>query len=153
MKNATENPRAVDVIVEEAEDPLSALSHISKYNLTVLVDERRSHQSKETTDACRPLSNRKRAPSHPTSTPFDDTKQSPRQLLARKIHETIKLSGVNIKGETSGLARQFRWTKQASGMAFPDKAFTGNAANARRAAGSRANTVCLNLIESILIEN
>ncbi|KAF4587012.1 hypothetical protein EYR40_011031 [Pleurotus pulmonarius] len=58
MKNATEKPRAVDVIVEEAEDPLSALSHISKYDLTVLVDERQLHQSKETTNACRPLSNR-----------------------------------------------------------------------------------------------
>ncbi|KAF4598659.1 hypothetical protein EYR38_007065 [Pleurotus pulmonarius] len=138
LKQALAQP-TVPPIAEEAEEPTSSLSRISQYDLTVLIDERRAHQSKETTDACRPF---KRSSHTVNDEPeAEEIAQSPRQLLARKIHETLKVSGINIKGETSGLARQFRWTKQASGMAFPEKSLTGNAANARKAAGSRANAL------------
>lgn len=74
-------------------------------------------------------------------------------MLAEKIHETLRLSGINIKGETSGLARQFRWTKQASGSAPLDKDATGNTANARRAAGTRASAVRLSIPCSVIYTN
>ncbi|KAL4259870.1 hypothetical protein AB1N83_010672 [Pleurotus pulmonarius] len=144
MKDATEHS-PVHAPVEDEEETPSILTQISQYDLTMLVDERRAHQSKETVDACRrlkpspitPGSPRKVAPMRTIRLRLEKKEQSPRQLLASKIRETLKESGVNIKGETSGLARQFRWTKQASSTAVPDKA-TGNAANARRAANSRA---------------
>ncbi|KAF4580332.1 hypothetical protein EYR38_003228 [Pleurotus pulmonarius] len=75
----------------------------------------------------------------PVGARMEDHKPTPRQLLAKKIHETLRLSGINVKGETSGLARQFRWTKQASSMGPSDKDATGNAANAKRSASSRAS--------------
>ncbi|KAF4597015.1 hypothetical protein EYR40_007465 [Pleurotus pulmonarius] len=123
--------------IEDADVPLeSAISHISQYDLSVLVDERRAHQSKESSDTCRPLTRHSLPPIEATP---PRNGPSPHQMLADKIHETLRLSGINIKGETSGLARQFRWTKQASGSAPLDKDATGNTANARRAAGTRAN--------------
>ncbi|KAJ8694295.1 Methionine--tRNA ligase, mitochondrial [Pleurotus ostreatus] len=136
-------PPSAHTIIEE-EDSSSILSRISQYDISILVDERRVHQSKETSDACRPLKQSptpaKGAPKPhiPAQIPFI-VKQSPRQLLTRKIHEVLRLSGVNIKGETSGLARQVRWTKQVNVMSLADKETSGNSANAKRAATSRAN--------------
>lgn len=150
MKDATEHS-PVHAPAEDEEETPSILTQISQYDLTLLVDERRAHQSKETIDACRQLkpspitpgSPHKVAPMRTIRLRVEKKEQSPRQLLASKIRETLKVSRVNIKGETSGLARQFRWTNQASSMAVPDKA-TGNAVNARRAANSRAASVCAN---------
>ncbi|KAG9217784.1 hypothetical protein CCMSSC00406_0003527 [Pleurotus cornucopiae] len=109
--------------IEDADVPLkSAISHISQYNLSVLVDERRAHQSKESSDTCRPLTRHSLPPIKATP---PCTEPTPRQMLAEKIHETLRLSGINIKGETTPL----------------DKDATGNTANARRAAGTRASAL------------
>ncbi|KAF9493481.1 hypothetical protein BDN71DRAFT_1432399 [Pleurotus eryngii] len=118
--------------IKDADIPLeSAISHISQYNLSVLVEERQAHQSKESSNTCRLLTRHSLPPIKATP---PCTKPSPCQMLAEKIHETLRLSGINIKGETSGLAHQFRWMKQASSSAPLDKDATGNTANARRAA-------------------
>lgn len=115
---------------------------------------RQAHQSKETSDACRPLKSTDVDPTNTHSAAQGDkalvADSSVRQQLAGKIYETLRLSGINIKGETSGLARQFRWTKQASGTASTDKDVTGNTANARRAASSRVAAVSRAAISSIV---
>ncbi|KAF4607769.1 hypothetical protein EYR40_000104 [Pleurotus pulmonarius] len=138
LKQAADLPSVHD---EDQEDCPSNVSQVSEYDLYVLVDERQEHQSKETTDTCRPLKPSPGVPltEAPVGARMEDHKPTPRQLLAKKIHETLRLSGINVKGETSGLARQFRWTKQASSMGPSDKDATGNAANAKRSASSRAS--------------
>lgn len=142
LKNASASEHAVDA---DQDDQPSKLSQISQYDLDILVQIRQAHQSKETSDACRPLKSTDLDPTDTHSAALQGDKapvadSSVRQQLAGKIYETLRLSGINIKGETSGLARQFRWTKQASGTASTDKDVTGNTANARRAASSRCHT-------------
>ncbi|KAF7420714.1 hypothetical protein PC9H_011232 [Pleurotus ostreatus] len=153
LKQASEHPSGSHVHTKEEdqlEDPPSNLSQISEYDIGILVDERWAHQSKETTDTCRPVNLSDTSPNEeeaaPVSARVEDVERTPRQLLAQKIHEVLRLSGINVKGETSGLARQFRWTKQA--MTTTDKDATGNAVNARIAASSRAN-VLINSRKSI----
>ncbi|KAF4599335.1 hypothetical protein EYR40_006427 [Pleurotus pulmonarius] len=151
LQAAAQHPPVHAETIEDADLPLeSAISHISQYDLSVLVDERRAHQSKESSDTCRPLTRHSLPAIEATPLCIEP---SARQMLAEKIHETLRLSGINIKGETSGLARQFRWTKQASGSAPLDKDATGNTANARRAAGTRASAVRLSIPCSVIYTN
>ncbi len=153
LKQASEHPSGSQD-EDKSEDPPSKLSQISEYDIRILIDERRAHQSKETTDTCRPVNLSSDTPPNEEATPVsarvEGVERTPRQLLAQKIHEVLRLSGINVKGETSGLARQFRWTKQA--MTTTDKDASGNAANARIAATSRATVVSLPFITQLAIE-
>jgi hypothetical protein len=115
----------------------SDVNILAMFDLSALPDIRRRHQTARTTKAVRRPQDRESSldASSPSS-----KKASPRQEIMQKMHAVLReYSQDSAVG--SGLTRSARWTGSTA------LKLSGNAANARVVAGSRAVTVEMTYIQ------
>jgi hypothetical protein len=131
--------------------PISYMPLTPSDNLLFLAEIRQRHQTKEAEKGIR-LANRMALEGDGSPSPSGATENplSERRLLAQKIRDIVKsVNGEKDASSSTGLNRQFRWTK-TPGIYSPslisstqNERKTGNSANAFEAAQKAANLVSL----------